>query len=94
MVIMIDKLETIDLNLNKLEELNKNKFSSLDFKEVNQQLEIVISQLVSSINIDQEKTLNLEEQAFLQKILNKIEKLELKILPKANLLNSFSKSII
>ena len=91
---MIDKLDTIDLNLNKLEELNKNKFSSLDFKEVNQQLEIVMSELVSSINIDQEKTLNPEEQVFLQKILSKIEKLELKILPKANLLNSFSKSII
>ena len=91
---MIDKLDTIDLNLNKLEELNKNKFSSLDFKEVNQQLETVLSQLVSKINIDQEKTLNPEEQVFLQKILNKIEKLELKILPKANLLNSFLKSII
>ena len=91
---MIDKLDTIDLNLNKLEELNKNKFSSLDFKEVNQQLETVMSQLASTINIDQEKTLNTEEQVFLQKILNKIEKLELKILPKANLLNSFSKSII
>ena len=91
---MIDKLDTIDLNLNKLEELNKNKFSSLDFKEVNQKLEIVMSELASTINIDQEKTLNPEEQVFLQKILNKIEKLELKILPKANLLNSFSKSII
>jgi len=91
---MIDKLDTIELNLNKLEELNKNKFSSLDFKEVNQQLEIVMSELASTINIDQEKTLNPEEQVFLQKILNKIEKLELKILPKANLLNSFSKSII
>ena len=91
---MIDKLDTIELNLNKLEELNKNKFSSLDFKEVNQQLETVMSELVSKINIDQEKTLNPEEQVFLQKILNKIEKLELKILPKANLLNSFSKSII
>ena len=91
---MIDKLDTIDLNLNKLEELNNNKFSSLDFKEVNQQLETVMSQLASTINIDQEKTLNPEEQVFLQKILNKIEKLELKILPKANLLNSFSKSII
>ena len=91
---MIDKLDTIDSNLNKLEELNKNKFSSLDFKEVNQQLEIVMSELVSAIDIDQEKTLNPEEQVFLQKILNKIEKLELKILPKANLLSSFSKSII
>ena len=91
---MIDKLDTIDLNLNKLEELNKNKFSSLDFKEVNQQLETVMIELASTINIDQEKTINPEEQVFLQKILNKIEKLELKILPKANLLNSFSKSII
>mgnify|MGYP005727303863 FL=1 len=91
---MIDKLDTIDLNLNKLEELNKNKFSSLDFKEVNQQLETVISELVSTININQEKTLNPEEHFFLEKILSKIEKLELKILPKANLLNSFSKSII
>ena len=91
---MIDKLDTIDLNLNKLEELNKNKFSSLDFKEVNQQLEIVMSELASTINIDQEKTLNSEEQVFLQKILSKIEKLELKIIPKANLLSSFSKSII
>ena len=91
---MIDKLDTIELNLNKLEELNKNKFSSLDFKEVNQRLETVMSELVSTINIDQEKNLNPEEQVFLQKILNKIEKLELKILPKANLLNSFSKSII
>ena len=91
---MIDKLDTIDLNLNKLEELNKKKFSSLDFKEVNERLETVMRELVSTINIDQEKTLNPEEQVFLQKILNKIEKLELKIIPKANLLNSFSKSII
>ena len=91
---MIDKLDTIDLNLNKLDELNKNKFSSLDFKEVNQRLETVISEFVTTINIDKEKTLNSEEQVFLQKILSKIEKLELKISPKANLLNSFSKSII
>ena len=91
---MIDKLDTIDLNLNKLEELNKNKFSSLDFKEVNKQLETVMSELASTISTDQEKTLKPEEQVFLQKILNKIEKLELKIIPKANLLNSFSKSII
>ena len=91
---MIDKLETIDSNLNKLEDLNKNKFSSLKFKEVNQQLEVVLSQIVSIINIDQEKDLSLDEQVFLEKILSKIEKLELKILPKANLLNSFSKSRI
>ena len=91
---MIDKLDIVNLNLNKLEELNKNKFSSLDFKEVNQQLETILNQIFSTINIDKEKKPNFEEQVFLQKTLSKIEKLELKILPKANLLNSFSKSII
>ena len=91
---MIDKLDTIDLNLDKLEELNKNKFSSLNFKEVNRQLETILNEIVSTININLEKTLTSEEEVFLQKILSKIEKLELKILPKANILSSFSKSII
>ena len=91
---MIDKLNKLDLNLNKLDELDKNKFSSNNFKDVNSQLEAIVSQIVSSINIDSEKTLSTEEQVFLKKILSKIDKLEAKILPKANLLNSFSQSII
>ena len=90
---MIDKLNKLDLNLNKLEELDKNKFSSNNFKEVNQQLEMVVDQILSSMNIDSEKTLSTDEQVFLENILSKIEKLETKILPKANLLNSFSQSI-
>ena len=91
---MIDKLNKLDLNLNKLEELDKNKFSSNNFKEVNHQLEVTVSQIVDSMNTCFEKTLSMEEQVFLKKILSKIEKLETKILPKANLLNSFSQSII
>ena len=90
---MIDKLNKLDSNLNKLEELDKNKFSSNNFKDVNQQLEAIVSQILSSINIDTEKTLITNEQVFLENILSKIEKLETKILPKANLLNSFSQSI-
>ena len=90
---MIDKLNKFDLNLNKLEELDENKFSSNNFKDVNQQLEAIVSQILSSMNIDSEKTLSTDEQVFLENILSKIEKLETKILPKANLLNSFSQSI-
>ena len=90
---MIDKLNKLDLNLNKLEELDKNKFSSNNFKEVNKQLEMVVDQIMYSMNIDSEKTLSTDEQVFLENILSKIEKLETKILPKANLLNSFSQSI-
>ena len=90
---MIDELNKLDMNLNKLEELDKNKFSSNNFKDVNQQLEAIVSQILSSMNIDSEKTLSTDEQVFLENILSKIEKLETKILPKANLLNSFSQSI-
>ena len=90
---MIDKLNKLDLNLNRLEELDKSKFSSNNFKDVNQQLEAIVSQILSSMNIDSEKILSTDEQVFLENILSKIEKLETKILPKANLLNSFSQSI-
>ena len=90
---MIDKLNKLDSNLNKLEELDKNKFSSNNFKDVNQQLEAIVSQILSSMNIDSEKTLSTDEQVFLENILSKIEKLETKIQAKANLLNSFSQSI-
>ena len=91
---MIDKLNKLDLNLNKLEELDKNKFSSNNFKVVNDQLEMIVNQILSSMNIDAENKLSTDEQVFLEKILSKIEKLETKILPKANLLNSFSQSMI
>ena len=91
---MIDKLNKLDSNLNKLEELDKNKFSSNNFKDVNQQLEEIVSQISYSMNIITEKTLSADEQVFLENILSKIEKIETKILPKANLLNSFSQSII
>ena len=91
---MIDKLNKLDLNLNKLEELDKNKFSSNNFKDVNEHLESIVNEIESSMNIDAENILSPDEQAILEKILIKIEKLETKILPKSNLLNSFSQSII
>ncbi len=91
---MIDKLNKLDLNLNKLEELDKNKFSSNNFKAVNEQLEAIINEIACSANTNAEKTLSTDEQVFLEKIFSKIEKLETKIIPKATLLNSFSQSII
>ena len=91
---MINILNKLESNLNKLEELDKNKFSSNDFKEVNQQLEVLVGQVISSIKIDYQKNPFVDQQALIDNILSKIEKLEAKILPKANLLNSFSQSII
>ena len=91
---MIDTLNKLNLNLNKLEELDKNKFSFNNFNEVNQQLEVILGQIESSININAENKLSADEQVSVEKILSKMEKLESKIVPKADLLKSFSQSII
>ena len=89
---MIDKLKILDENLNKLDEINNKSFSSENFKEINSQIEKILFDLKSN-----EETLKINKSSqehinIFNNILNKIEKIEPKILPKANLLASFSKS--
>ena len=89
---MIQKLEILDDTLNSLDEINKKRFSSEKFKEVNSQFEKILMELKSN-----EETLKINKSSqkyitMFNNILNKIDMLEAKILPKANLLDSFSKS--
>ena len=89
---MTQKLETLYETLNSLDEINKKRFSFDKFKEVNSQIEKILMELKSD-----EETLNINKSSeeyinIFTKILNKIDMLETKIFPKANLLNSFSKS--
>ena len=89
---MIQKLEILDETLNSLDNINNERFSSEKFKEVNSQFEKILMELKSD-----EETLNKNKSSeeyinIFNKILNKIDMLETKILPKANLLNSFSNS--
>ena len=89
---MIQKLEILDENLNKLDEINNMSFSFENFKEVNSQIEKILVDLKSN-----EETLKINKSSqeyinIFNNILNKIDMLETKILPKANLLDSFSKS--
>ena len=89
---MLQKLETLDETLNALDEINNKSFSSEKFKEVNSQFEKILIELKSN-----EETLKINKSSqeyvdILNIILNKIDTLETKILPKANLLDSFSKS--
>ena len=89
---MIQKLEILDETLNSLDEINKKRFSSEKFKEVNSQFEKILIELKSN-----EETLKINKSSqeytdMFNNILYKIEMLETKILPKANLLASFSKS--
>ena len=89
---MLQKLEILDETLNALDEINNKSFSSEKFKEVNSQFEKILIELKSN-----EETLKINKSSqeyvdILNIILNKIDTLETKILPKANLLDSFSKS--
>ena len=89
---MLQKLEILDENLNKLDEINNMSFSFENFKEINSQIEKILVDLKSN-----EETLKINKSSqeyinIFNNILNKIDVLETKILPKANLLASFSKS--
>ena len=89
---MIQKLEILDEILNSLDDSNNKRFSSERFKEINTQFEKILMELKFD-----EETLNINKSSeeyinIFNKILNKIDMLETKILPKANLLNSFSNS--
>ena len=89
---MIQKLQILDENLNKLDEINNMSFSFENFKEINSQIEKILVDLKSN-----EETLKINKSSqeyinIFNNILNKIDMLETKILPKANLLVSFSKS--
>ena len=89
---MIQKIEILDENLNKLDEINNMSFSFENFKEINSQIEKILVDLKSN-----EETLKINKSSqeyinIFNNILNKIDMLETKILPKANLLSSFSKS--
>ena len=89
---MIQKLEILDETLNLLDEINNKHFSSEKFKEVNNQFEKILIELKSDEEILKKNKSSEEYINFFNNILNKIDILETKILPKANLLSSFSKS--
>ena len=89
---MIQKLEILDENLNKLDEINNMSFSFENFKEINSQIEKILVDLKSN---EETLKINKSSQEYIyiyNNILNKIDMLETKILPKANLLASFSNS--
>ena len=89
---MIQKLENLNESLDTLCEIDSKRFSFEKFKEVNSKIEKILIELKSN-----EQTLNLKKSSeeyynYFNYLLNKIDMLETKILPKANLLTSFSKS--
>lgn len=91
---MIKKLkDTYDI-LNLLEDQNSKRFVSSVFKDINKTLDLDLKQYESFNKESDISNFSNEEKELISNIIRKIEELETKILPKANLINSFSDSII
>ena len=90
---MIEKLQKTYGILNSFEELNSKKFNFNNIKDVNELLDLDLNQYA---NIDKgtiKSNLSNEHKDLILNIISKIDTLESKILPKANLVNSFSENI-
>ena len=89
---MQNKFKNINLILDKIEIINDEKFSSDKFNSLNYSLETELN-IIKSL-IDEKKIDSQNKKSIVLDMISKIERLEAKILPKAELINSFSKSII
>ena len=89
---MENKFKIINSILDKLEVINDEKFSSDKFNDLNNSLETELNTIKSVL--DEKIGYSPNEKFIVLDLISKIERLEAKILPKAELINSFSKSTI
>jgi hypothetical protein len=89
----MSKLAEILSILEKLEELNKEKFNSSEFDNLNKNFEKILVDIVSQKETLTSEGLFSENKNLIMEIISKIEVLEDKIIPKAEIINSFSKSL-
>ena len=90
----MNELQNFLFNLNKLEELSFKKFNSSDFAFVNKKLDDIINVLKIKLENNEIDLRNKENKNIFSQIISKIEYIEQKISPKAELLDTFSKSTI
>ena len=87
---MLQKLEILEAAFDKLDSINKLNFSFEKFKEVNSEIENILLE----INLNELEVQKDNYDKIFVNLLKKIDTLETKILPKANLLEEFSRSKI
>jgi hypothetical protein len=89
----MNELQNTYSMLNRLEELNKTKFNFSDFLSLNSDFQCSLDNYVKNRE-ELISNLSIEDKNFIAGLISKIEILEAKISPKADLVNSFSKSIM
>ena len=88
----MNKIEEFTSLLKSLEELNKKKFSSSEFQIVNNKLQKLLDEIAFRKVELQKDNFFLDNKNMFLEIISKIESLQDKIIPKAEIINSFSKS--
>ena len=88
----MNKIEEFTTILGKLEELDKDKFNSSEFQKVNNKIQELLVEISTNKKELQSDNFFLENKNIFLEIISKIESLQEKIIPKAEIINSFSES--
>jgi len=88
----MNKIEEFTSLLKSLEELNKKKFSSSEFEIVNSKLQKFLDEIALRKVELQKDNFFLDNKNLFLEVISKIESLQDKMIPKAEIINSFSKS--
>ena len=88
----MNKIEEFNSLLNNLDELDKKKFNSSEFEIVNNKLQKLLDEIASRKAELQKDNFFLDNKNMFLEIISKIESLQDKMIPKAEIINSFSKS--
>ena len=88
----MNKIEEFTSVINNLDELCKKKFNSSEFQIVNNKLQKLLDEIASTKLELHKDNFFLDNKNMFLEIISKIEYLQDKIIPKAEVINSFSKS--
>ena len=88
----MNKIEEFTSLLNNLDELDKKKFNPSEFQVVNNKLQKLLDEMASRKVELQKDNFFLDNKKMFLEIISKIESLQDKMIPKAEIINSFSKS--
>jgi len=88
----MNKIEEFTSILGRLEELDKEKFNSSEFQKVNSKLQDLLAEISTNKEDFQSDNFILDNENIFQEIISKIVSLQDKILPKAEIIDSFSRS--
>ena len=87
----MNNIEEFTSLLNNLDELDKKKFNSSEFQIVNNKLQKLLDEIASRKAELQKDNFFLDNKNMFLEIISKIESLQDKMIPKAEIINSFSK---